>query len=128
MLLTSDGGAVHDLVLGDGVVFVVDARPGARRLPLDDVDLHVLDLDPHEKEVDFPHDDVLQVVPVQTHTATQVTGGQHTVSVQYQYSSRIFIATIVAVKQSYLDLLYSNSICRQSSMPTSILMEELSSG
>lgn len=46
-LLTSDGGAVHDLILGDSVVFVVDTRPGARRLSLDDVDLHVLDLDPH---------------------------------------------------------------------------------
>lgn len=28
----------------------------------------------------------------------------------------------------YLDLLYSNSMWRQSSIPTSILMEELSSG
>lgn len=30
--------------------------------------------------------------------------------------------------ETYLDLLYSNSIWRQSSIPTSILMEELSSG
>lgn len=30
--------------------------------------------------------------------------------------------------KSYLDLLYSNSMWRQSSIPTSILMEELSSG
>mgnify|MGYP001800501571 CR=1 FL=1 len=29
---------------------------------------------------------------------------------------------------SYLDLLYSNSICKQSSMPTSILIELFSSG
>lgn len=47
VLFTSDRGAVHDLILGDGVVFVVDTRPGARRLSLDDVDLHVLDFDPH---------------------------------------------------------------------------------
>lgn len=74
MSFTSNRGAVHDLILGDGVVFVVDARPGARRLSLDDVDLHVLDLDPHEEEVDFPHDDVFQVVPVETQMATQVKG------------------------------------------------------
>jgi len=29
---------------------------------------------------------------------------------------------------AYFDLLYSNSMCRQSSMPTSILMELLASG
>lgn len=68
---TSDGGAVHDLVLGDGVVFVVDTRPGARRLSLDDVYLHVLNLDPHEKEVDLPHDDVFQVVSVDAQMAAE---------------------------------------------------------
>lgn len=36
----------------------------ARRLPLDNVDLHVLDFDPHQQEVDLPHNDVFQVVPV----------------------------------------------------------------
>lgn len=70
-MFTSDRGAVHDLILGDGVVFVVDTRPSARRLSLDDVDLHVLDLDPHQEEVDLPHDDVFQVVPVQTQMETQ---------------------------------------------------------
>lgn len=75
--LTSDRCAVHDLILGDGVVLVVDARPRARRLPLDDVDLHVLDLDPHQEEVDLSHDHVLQVVPARSHTATQVRGGNH---------------------------------------------------
>lgn len=31
-------------------------------------------------------------------------------------------------KSTYLDLLYSNSMCKQSSIPTSILMELLLSG
>lgn len=69
-LFTSDRSAVHDLVLGDGVVFMVDAWSGARRLSLDDVDLHVLDLNPHKQEVDFPHNDIFQMVPVKTQMAT----------------------------------------------------------
>lgn len=60
---TPDWSSIHDLVLCDGVIFVVDARTGARRLPLDDVDLHVLDLNPDEQEIDFPHNDVFQMVP-----------------------------------------------------------------
>lgn len=56
--------SVHDLVLGDGVVFVVHAGAGACRLAFDDVNLHVLDLDPHQQEVNFSHDYVFQMVPV----------------------------------------------------------------
>ena len=36
--------------------------PRPRRLPLDDGDLHVLDLDPDQEEVDLADDDVLKVV------------------------------------------------------------------
>lgn len=56
--LTSHRCPIHDLILGYGVVLVVHVGPRARRLPLDDVDLHVLDLDPHQQEVDFPHNHV----------------------------------------------------------------------
>ena len=63
--LTSHGRAIHDLVLGDGVILMVHVGARAGCLPLDDVDLHVLDLDPHQQEVDLPHDDVLQVVPTE---------------------------------------------------------------
>lgn len=59
---TSDWGAVHDLVLCDGVVLVVDVWPHAGGLPLDDVDLHVPDLDPHQQKVDLAYDHVFQVV------------------------------------------------------------------
>lgn len=61
---TPDRSAVHDLVLGNGVVFVVDAGAGACRLSFYDVNLHVLNLNPHKQEIDFSHDDVFQMVPV----------------------------------------------------------------
>lgn len=43
---TPDWSSIHDLILGNGVIFMVDAWTGACRLPFDDVDLHVLDLNP----------------------------------------------------------------------------------
>lgn len=56
--LTSDRCPIHDLILGYGVVLVVHVGPRARGLPLDDVYLHVLDLDPHQQEVDLPHNHI----------------------------------------------------------------------
>ena len=53
---------VHDLVLGNRLVLVESLRATPCRLSLDDRDLHVLDLDPHQQEVDLANDHVLQVV------------------------------------------------------------------
>lgn len=63
MGLTPHWSSIHDLILGNGVIFVVDARTGACRLPFDDINLHVLDLNPDEQEIDFPHNDIFQMVP-----------------------------------------------------------------
>lgn len=56
--LTSHRCPIHDLVLGYGVVLVVHIGPCPRCLPLDDVYLHVLDLDPHQQEVNLPHNHI----------------------------------------------------------------------
>lgn len=86
--LTSHGRAVHDLKLGDRLALIVlirrcsercvslqsvteylersawvARRTCSRRFSPDDAQLHVLDLDPHEEEVDLADDDVLEVVP-----------------------------------------------------------------
>lgn len=42
---------------------MVNARSRARRLTFDDVDLHVFYLDPHQQEINFPHNYILQMVP-----------------------------------------------------------------
>ncbi len=55
---TSDWCSIHDFVLCYGVVLVVDVRPCASRLPLDDVDLHMSDLDPHQQEVNLPYNHI----------------------------------------------------------------------
>lgn len=68
----------------------------------------MLDLDANEKKVDFAYNDVLQMV-----------------------SAIISVSSYSAVlnwDSTHLLLLYSNSICRQSSIPTSILIELLLSG
>ena len=61
---TSYRRAIHNLKLGDRLALVVLVGRGARRLAADDGELHVLDLDAHQQEVDLADDDVLQVVPV----------------------------------------------------------------
>mmetsp|Transcript_9119 Transcript_9119/g.35591 ORF Transcript_9119/g.35591 Transcript_9119/m.35591 type:complete len:366 (+) Transcript_9119:1141-2238(+) len=60
--LPPDGRAVHDLVLGYGLALVVRVRPSARALSPANLNLHVLDLDPHEQKKYLTHDDVLEVV------------------------------------------------------------------
>lgn len=60
--LPPDGGAVHDLELGDGLGLVVLVRRGPGGLPTYDGEFHVLDLDPDEEEVDLADDDVFEVV------------------------------------------------------------------
>ena len=60
--LAAHGRAVHDLELGDCLRVVVHLRARARGLAADDRELHVLDLDADEQEVDLADDDVVQVV------------------------------------------------------------------
>lgn len=43
---------------------MVDARAGAGRLAFDDVDLHVFYFNPHQEEIDFAHNHILQMVSV----------------------------------------------------------------
>jgi hypothetical protein len=66
----------------------------------------VLDLNSNQQEVDLADDHVLQVVSVTQSVNAGRSKGTAT----------------------DLDLLYSNSMCKQSSIPTSILMELLLSG
>lgn len=47
VLFTPDRSTIHDLVLGDSVIFMVDTWASARCLTFDDVNLHVLNLNPH---------------------------------------------------------------------------------
>ena len=53
---------VHDIKLRDRLRLVVQARPGARGFSPPDLDLHVLDFDPHEKKADLAENHVLHVV------------------------------------------------------------------
>ncbi len=64
---TSDGRPIHDFVFGDRLVLAERVGPRSDRLPFDDGYLHMLNLDPNEKEVDLPHNHILQVVSG-THT------------------------------------------------------------
>lgn len=63
MPFTPDRSTVHDLVFGDGVVLVVHTGASACCLTLDDVNLHVLNLNPHQQEIDLPHNYIFQMVP-----------------------------------------------------------------
>jgi len=67
----------------------------------------VLDLYPDQKEIDLPDDNIFEMV-----------------------SDRLSVCQAGALLREvpYFDLLYSNSMCRQSSIPTSILIELLLSG
>lgn len=70
----------------------------------------MFDLDAYEEEVDFADDDVFQVVPTRSRMRHKEEGPGD------------------VMNGTHLDLLYSNSMCRQSSIPTSILIELLLSG
>ena len=61
---TSDWCTVHDFELGDCFALIVLVRGRASRLPTDDGEFHVLDLDSHEEKVDFADDHILEVVSV----------------------------------------------------------------
>jgi len=59
----------------------------------------------NEEEIDFADDDVFKMVPIENfRKGPQGGGGKER-------------------EKRYFDLEYSNSMCRQSSMPTSILIE-----
>ena len=60
--LTSYWRTVHNLELGNRLALVVLVRWRACCFAPDDRQLHVLDLDAHEEEVNLANDDVLEVV------------------------------------------------------------------
>ena len=60
---TSDWCPVHDLILCYGVVLVVHVRTCAGCLPLDDVNLHMFDLNPHQQKVNLPYNHIFKVIP-----------------------------------------------------------------
>lgn len=60
--LASNWRAVHDLEFGNGFGFVVLVGCCSGRFSTDDGELHVFDLDSDQKEVNFAHDYVFEVV------------------------------------------------------------------
>ena len=60
--LAAHGGAVHDLELGDVVALIEGVGTRAQGLALDDHNLHVLDLETDEQDVNLAHHDVLEIV------------------------------------------------------------------
>ena len=75
----------------------------------------MLDFDPDEQKVDFTHDDISQMIPG--------GGGEKKKRGSQRSMERSPLSQL-----THLDLLYSNSMWRQSSMPTSILSELFISG
>lgn len=63
----------------------------------------MLYLDPHEEEEYFPNYHIFQMIPLE------------------QHQIRLYFRPGVK-RRTHFDLLYSNSMCRQSSIPTSILI------
>ena len=61
--ITSDWSTIHDLILRYGIVLVVDVGSCAGCLSLDDVNLHVFDLNPHQQEVNLPYNHIFEVIP-----------------------------------------------------------------
>jgi len=104
---TAHRSTIHYFKLGNSFTLVILIGRGARCFATNNGEFHVLDFYPHEKEVYFAYYDILQMVPVASVSAFNSSG-----------------INVVP----HFDLLYSNSMCRQSSIPTSILMELLLSG
>lgn len=71
MLFTPDWSSIHDLVLSNSVIFMVYTGTCACCFTFDDVDLHVLYLNPHQQEIDFSHNHIFQMVPVKKRLETQ---------------------------------------------------------
>ena len=70
----------------------------------------MLDFYPDKEEINFADNDIFEVISNTTNRKP------------------IFFHSMSEEGAAYLDLLYSNSMCRQSSIPTSILIELLLSG
>lgn len=105
LLRTSNRSTIHDFKLRNCLALVVLIRRRASGFSANNRQLHVFDLDSYKEEIDLAHDDVLQMVPTPASVNTPEQG-----------------------RTTHFDLLYSNSMCRQSSIPTSILIELLLSG
>lgn len=93
--LAPDRSPVHDLELCDRLGLVVQVRCRSGRFTTDDRELHMFNLDADEKEVDLADNNVLQVIP----------DG---------------VSPDLSIVDTDFGLLNSNSMCKQSSMPTSI--------
>ncbi len=62
--LSSDRSAIHDLILGQGLILIPCMRSRSNGLAPPDLYLHVFQLDPHQQEVDLANNCVLHVVLV----------------------------------------------------------------
>ena len=78
----------------------------------------MLDLNADKQKVNLADNGVLEIVPMRG-------GGVMITSVSLGSSATTNKQTFLAPDLPYFDLLYSNSMCKQSSMPTSILIELL---
>jgi hypothetical protein len=78
----------------------------------------MLNLDADEQEINLADDDILQVVPVELQSPV-IRSFERNMKGEQNSNGEW---------KTYLDLLYSNSMCKQSSIPTSILIELLMSG
>lgn len=85
------------------------------RFTTNDCNLHVFDFDSHKKKEHLANHHILQVIPKCS------PGFSHVADIEGQNSK-------TKQRGAHLDLLYSNSMWRQSSIPTSILMLLLISG
>jgi hypothetical protein len=103
---TSDRSAIHNFKLCDCFALIVLIWWGASCFASYYRKLHMLDFDTNKQKIYLADNHVLQMIP------------------------DIRLALWPAVQQNitHFDLLYSNSMCKQSSMPTSILIELLLSG
>lgn len=104
-LRTSNRRTIHDFKLCDCFALVILIRRSTSRFSSDDRQLHMFDFYPNEQEENLANDDIFQVIPL-----GKVNNFHRN------------------TKDTHLDLLYSNSICKLSSIPTSILIELLLSG
>lgn len=93
----------------------------------------------HQEKVDFAHNDILQMIPKNLKVKKNKNKDKMTDTGRYllkelyyklQHLGREGCAktTLSTLSRTYLDLLYSNSMCKQSSMPTSIFILLFASG
>lgn len=60
--LSSHRRSIHHLILGNRLRLCVCIRPGASALSPANLQLHVLDPDPHQQKIDLTHYNILQMI------------------------------------------------------------------